>query len=148
MGEIQACRSRFLKVIKKRRAQILHQASELAKLFLPACDVGCPRWSPLLAADGVEALEFEFLATSNDNAPLFDIDTMAVKAFMTWVLLVPYKKLTNHTLMMSCEMLSMTLLRILLSQCGKEYLHDFAELEDMTRQFVSKHIPLSGDDDE
>ena len=124
--------------ISHRTAKALRELAEL--LFITKEQVA------LLEADGVEALDFEFLATSMDHAPLFDIDTMAVKAFMTYVMLVPYKKLTNHTLMMSCEMLTTALLRILLSQCGKEYLYDFEELEQLTRQFVAKHIPLTGED--
>jgi cell division protein FtsB len=126
--------------ITHRTAKALRELAEL--LFITREQIA------LLEADGVEALDFEFLVTSIDNAPLFDIDTMAVKAFMTSVLLIPYKKLTTRTLMMTCEMLSTTLLRILLSQCGKEYLHDFAELEDLTRQFINKHIPLACEDDE
>ena len=47
----------------------------------------------------------------------------------------------------SCAMLTTALLRILLSQCGTEYLHDFPELEDLTQKFVARHIPLVAEAD-
>jgi uncharacterized coiled-coil protein SlyX len=122
--------------ITQRSAKALRELAEL--LFITREQVN------LVQSGQVETLDFEFLPTNQDHAPLFDIDTMAVKGFMTYVLLIPYKKLSNRTLMLCCEVLSTALLRILLSQCGKEYLGDFAELEELTQQFVSKHIPLPG----
>jgi hypothetical protein len=101
----------------------------------------------LLETEELEAVDFEFLPTNNLHAPMFDIDTMAVKSFMTYVLLVPHAALTNRTLIMTCEMLTTALLRILLSQCGTEYLHDFPELEELTQKFVARHIPLVAEAD-
>lgn len=130
--------------IAYRTAKAMRELAEL--LFIAKEQVN------LLETEGLVAVDVEFLPTNNLHAPLFDIDTMAVKSFMTYVLLVPHASLTNRTLIMTCEMLTTALLRMLLSQCSTEYLQDFPELEELTQKFVARHIPLvaeaAGGDDE
>jgi hypothetical protein len=125
--------------ITRRSAKALRELAEL--LYVTQAQLA------LANAPDAEVVDYEYLPTNIDNAPGFDIDTMAVKGFMTYILLVPYKRLTNRTLILTCEVLTTALLRILLSQCGKEYLNDFPELEEMTKKFVAQHIPLHDADD-
>lgn len=125
--------------ITRRSAKALRELAEL--LYVTQAQLA------LANAADAEMVDYEYLPTNIDNAPGFDIDTMAVKGFMTYILLVPYKRLTNRTLILTCEVLTTALLRILLSQCGKEYLNDFPELEEMTKKFVAQHIPLHDADD-
>jgi hypothetical protein len=125
--------------ISGRRAHVLTQ---LAELMMIAKDQ-LQQNAVLAQAGNVANLDADIarLTTKFDASLKFNLDEIGMIAFMDYVMGQPPLELADSTFVLACDVLTTAWLRCLLSSSTRMFEEEYASIDFVTREFLTRFMP-------